>query len=73
MNEERLVNIETKIALQEDLVEELNNTVYQQQKKLDRLEEVCRMLARHIESLAEAGTDGTTANAITAIERPPHY
>ena len=69
MNEERLVNIETKISLQEDLVEELNKTVYQQQKKLDQLEEVCRTLARHIQSLAEAGsTEGKPAN-----ERPPHY
>ena len=34
MIEERLVNIETKITFQEDLIEELNKTVYQQQKKL---------------------------------------
>ncbi|MGA8863422.1 MAG: SlyX family protein [Gallionella sp.] len=68
MIEERLVNIETKISLQEDQVEELNKTVYQQQKKLDQLEEVCRTLAGHIQSLAEAGTEGKPAN-----ERPPHY
>ncbi len=72
MNEERLVNIETKIALQEDLLEELNKTVYQQQKKLDQLEEVCRTLARHIESLAESGAEaGTEGQPVN--ERPPHY
>ena len=42
MIEERLVNIETKISLQEDLIDELNKTVYQQRKELDQLEEVCR-------------------------------
>lgn len=68
MIEERLENIETKISLQEDLIDELNKTVYQQRKKLDQLEEVCRTLARHIQSLAEAGTEGKPAN-----ERPPHY
>jgi SlyX protein len=68
MNEERLVNIETKITFQEDLIEELNKTVYQQQQKLDRLEAICASLARHIESLEEAGNGGMTAN-----ERPPHY
>jgi SlyX protein len=72
MNEERLVNIETKISLQEDLLDELNKMVYQQQKKLDQLDEVCRMLARHIESLAESGA-GTGADGMPANERPPHY
>jgi len=68
MLEERLVNIETKITFQEDLIEELNKTVYQQQNKLDRLERVCESLVRHIEALEEAGVEGKPAN-----ERPPHY
>jgi SlyX protein len=68
MSEERLVNIETKIAFQEDLVEELNKTVYQQQQKLERLEAICEALARQVRSLADAAKDGAPAN-----ERPPHY
>ena len=68
MNEERLVNIEAKIAFQEDLIEELNKTVYQQQQRLERLEAACESLARHIRSLAEARSEGIPAN-----EKPPHY
>lgn len=68
MTEERLVNIEAKITFQEDLIEELNKTVYQQQQKLDRLEAFCASLAGRIQSLAEAGNDGMPVN-----ERPPHY
>ena len=68
MNEERLVNIETKITYQEDLIEELNKTVYQQQKKLERLEAACEALARHIASLAESANESKSVN-----ERPPHY
>jgi len=68
MIEARLVNIETKITFQEDLIEALNKAVYQQQKKLDRLEAVCESLVRHIESLAEARNEEMPAN-----ERPPHY
>lgn len=68
MIEERLLNIETKLTFQEDLVEELNKMVYQQQKKLDRLEAMCESLVRHIESLAEERNAGMPAN-----ERPPHY
>ena len=37
MNEERIANIEAKITFQEDLIEELNKTVYRQQQKLERL------------------------------------
>lgn len=68
MNEERLINIEAKITFQEDLIEELNKTVYQQQKKLDRLEAICESLANHIEALGGTGDASRTAN-----ERPPHY
>ncbi len=68
MNEERLINIEAKITFQEDLIEELNKTVYQQQKKLDRLEAICESLVNHLEALEETGGASRTAN-----ERPPHY
>ena len=68
MSEDRLVNIETKLAYQEDLIETLNKTIYQQQLKLEHLEAVCEALARQIRSLAEAGNDGKLGN-----ERPPHY
>ncbi len=68
MNEERLINLESKITLLEDLTEELNKTVYQQQQKIERLEAICASLARHIEALEEAGNGGMPAN-----ERPPHY
>jgi SlyX protein len=67
MTEERLVSIETKIAFQEDMIEELNKTVYQQQKKLEQLEETCRALAGHLEALA-AASEGRPGH-----ERPPHY
>ena len=69
MNEERLINIESKIAFQEDLIEELNKTIYQQQNKLGRLEATCEALARHIASLAEAVNESKSA----VSERPPHY
>ncbi|MDA8328216.1 MAG: SlyX family protein [Betaproteobacteria bacterium] len=68
MIEERLVNIETKITFQEDLIEELNKVVYRQQQQLNQLEAICTSLARHIQSLAEAENTSKPVN-----ERPPHY
>jgi SlyX protein len=69
MTEERLTDLETRITYQEDLIETLNKTIYQQQQQIDRLAATCEALARHIQSLAEAGP-GSSA---TANERPPHY
>ena len=68
MSEERLEKIEIKIAYQEDLIEELNKTIYQQQKKLERLEAKCEALAKHIASLYESVNESTSVD-----ERPPHY
>jgi SlyX protein len=68
MIEDRLEKLETNISFQEDLVEELNKTVFQQQQKLERLQAMCEALARELRALAEAGNDGKSAN-----ERPPHY
>lgn len=69
MSEERLEKIETKIALQEDQIEELNKTIYLQQKKLEQLEARCAALADYISSLAAAVHE----NQAVAHERPPHY
>lgn len=66
--EDRLVDIEIKIARQEDLVDTLNKTVYAQQKKIDELETLCAALARHIREIRDAAGTGGPAN-----EKPPHY
>ena len=67
--EDRLIALETKITAQEDLLDVLNQTVYQQHKKIDELENLCITLARR---LAETNyNDGS--GALLANEKPPHY
>jgi len=66
--EERLVDIEIKLARQDDMVDSLNQLVYQQQKKIDELEALCSALARHIKDMRDAASEPGAAN-----ERPPHY
>ena len=68
MIEERLVNIETKISYQEDLIEELNKVIYQQQQRIDQMEALCKSLTNHVQSLAEAANENKIVD-----ERPPHY
>ena len=69
--EDRLVDIEIKIARQEDLADTLNRTIYEQQKKIDELEALCTALARHIREMRDAAKDGAQASPIN--EKPPHY
>ena len=69
MDEERLVDIEIKLARQDDLLDVLNSTVYRQQRRIDELEALCGLLAKRI---AEAG-QGTGGDGLNAHEPPPHY
>ena len=71
-DDDRLIEIETKIAFQEDLLQELNKTVYEQQKKIDRLEILCQALADHVRELSRTVAEGGRAGGV-ADERPPHY
>jgi SlyX protein len=65
--EERFIELEIKLALQEDMVDSLNQTVYEQAKRIDQLEGMLHKLAEHIRNNAHAGPN-TVLN-----EKPPHY
>lgn len=66
---ERLIDIETKLAFQEDTVQALNDVVCRQQKQIDQLEAQVRRLAERLKQLAEAQTPASPP----LDEKPPHY
>lgn len=68
MSEDRLIDIEIKLTHQENAVEELNQVVCQQQKKIDHLEAICEALIRHVKELSDGAAEQRTTNEI-----PPHY
>ena len=68
MDENRLIDIEIKLAHQESLVDELNRVLTDQQTRISQLEDVCRGLLERLRSLGEDGTPGAIDD-----ERPPHY
>jgi len=70
MDEERLVDIEIKLARQEDLLDALNSTVYRQQRRIDELEALCAALAKRI---AEAQQRDDDRGQQAVHEIPPHY
>jgi SlyX protein len=68
VNEDRMVDIETKIAYQEDLLQALNRIVSEQQKQIDQLELTCNALTARVRDLVDAGGSSNTQD-----EKPPHY
>ena len=68
MSEERIIELESRLAHQDQMLHELNEVVTDQQAKLMQLEELCRSLVDRVRSLAESVPAGSPVD-----ERPPHY
>jgi len=68
MDKDRLIDIETKMAHQEQLLSELNEALTDQQAQLSRLETLCYSLVDRFKSLADNASVDETSD-----ERPPHY
>jgi SlyX protein len=63
-----MIDIETKLAHQEDMLAELNTAVTNQQSQITLLEDLCETLVGRVRSLSDAAPDSDPAD-----ERPPHY
>lgn len=68
MDEQRLIDIETKLAFQEDALRQLNDALSDQQTRVAGLERLCRELVVRIARMSEGAEKGSAADEI-----PPHY
>ena len=68
MNEDRLVEIETKMAFQENTIKDLSDAVYSQQKQIDALNKTIKQLVDQVEDSSVISPRGTLKD-----EKPPHY
>ena len=65
--ESRLAEIEVKLSFSEEMLEELNRTVYRQQQQIDQLQ-------KELQTLREQVRTSLLAEAHNPIdETPPHY
>ena len=69
MNEERLTEIEIKLAYQEKTIKDLNDVICDQQKEIEKLGSICEKLMKIVK---EYGLTVPTIDA-PADEKPPHY
>ena len=68
MSEDRLIDIESKLAHQEQLLIELNEVLTEQQARVMQLEQLSTSLIERIRAIGEGGPEGAPTD-----ERPPHY
>ena len=68
MSEDRLVDIETKLAHQDQILYELDDVVTQQQERIMQLEKLCDSLLERVRAIAESMPGDAPQD-----ERPPHY
>lgn len=71
MNTDRIIELEIKVAYQDDLLQALNNAVSTQQQQIDRLHLTCQLLNERIKSIASTG--GSDDLGPNHYEIPPHY
>lgn len=65
--EQRLIDLETKLSFSEDLVDQLNQTVFRQQQQID-------LLAREVALLRQQAPEGGAGMARNLRDDlPPHY
>ncbi len=67
VDDEKIIDIETKLAHQEHLLASLDDALSNQQAQIAELEQLCQSLVERIRALSGAGGDERDD------EPPPHY
>lgn len=68
MSDERFIDLESRLAHQDQLLSELNDVVTDQQAKIMQLDALCKSLIERVRSMADGAPAGDSGD-----ERPPHY
>jgi SlyX protein len=67
MTDDRITNLEIKLSFTEDLIDQLNQTIYKQQQQIE-------FLYRELKSIKEqASSSDGPSNSSPKDEIPPHY
>lgn len=65
--EQRLIELETKIAYQDKTIEDLSDVIYKQDQQILALEKNLELLRMQVQSFQSGD------NEIRGHEKPPHY
>ncbi len=65
----KLIDLETRISFQEDMLQALNTLCYEQERRLSHLERQNKELVDHVRDLLGQQSAGESAEQ----QRPPHF
>ena len=68
MSEHRLIELETRLAYQDETLRVLGDEMAQQQRRIEMLERRWQEMSKRLAALAQAPTGPAPAD-----EKPPHY
>ncbi|MGQ0618358.1 MAG: SlyX family protein [Panacagrimonas sp.] len=66
--EDRFIDLETRLSYQDETLRVLSDTVARQQKQIDQLGTLCRQLLERVKAQPTEGFKNTRADEV-----PPHY
>lgn len=69
--EEQLIDVQTRVAYQEDTLAQLNEVITKQDAEIVQLKQQVRLLAQRLEELMLDPPQGGDADITN--DRPPHY
>jgi SlyX protein len=67
--EQRLINLETQLAHQQHICDQLNEVIIEQSKRMVRIERIILQLENHLGDLQRV----TRESRDVLDEKPPHY
>ena len=69
MSENRIIELETKVSFQDKAIEDLSETIFRLDQKMEQLQRICDGLKQKLTALTEqAGLDVGEHN-----QKPPHF
>jgi SlyX protein len=66
--QEQIIELQTKLSFQEDLLQELNAHIITQQTQIDKLSNLCDLLKDQHKDIVASLSDSASVD-----EKPPHY
>ena len=69
--EEQLIDVQTRVAYQEDTLAQLNEVITRQDAEIVQLKQQIRLLAQRLDEFARDPAPGSETEITN--ERPPHY
>ncbi len=67
MHDDRLTDLESRLAFQEHTIQELSDEIYRQQKQIVHLDQLCRLMLQKLQDVS------ATLPGKPVDEKPPHY